>query len=339
MADVYIKYNTGDIFWIVPRTNPGLALNVFGTSVGTSTTQNVNLYERNADGTQAWYLDTTTSSGKAFLRCSSNHAYALDRYSPNNNCDVYPLSGNYTDANIDFHTLASEVHPTFSLSNVASGLYLTATGDANNNVVWASHTGADNQKWYIIKYDSSYTHSGGGSTTRTRVDLPMTRVFDWNQQSNAISSMTYGGYTIGDSGCSLTCLIDVANIFGSSSYTPQEVLNVCGWGASGVLTWAIPSTCAGYINAAGYSGSGTRDGSAYYTTVRSQIAVNNPVITKVLRSNGVTHFVVAVGYTGAGTSASDIRVLDPWVGAERSLQEVLSAYNATLKNYILTHRN
>ncbi len=156
----YMKYNTTDRFWIVPYNSDSLALNVYSSSVGANN-QNVNLYTRNTDGTQAWYLDCSVS-GHAFLRCNVASAYGLDRYSPNNNCDIYKVSGNYTDANIDFNPGSDAAGPWYRIKNVASGLFLTATSIANTaNVVWGASSSSNAQKWRLIKYGTS----SGGSTT------------------------------------------------------------------------------------------------------------------------------------------------------------------------------
>ncbi|MGN1082940.1 MAG: peptidoglycan DD-metalloendopeptidase family protein, partial [Candidatus Avispirillum sp.] len=71
------------------------------------------------------------------------------RSGTNWNCDVYPVSGNETDAAVTFE--ASGSYYKIRLTNY-SGRYLTAGGTGDGaNVYWAAATGANNQLWNLVK--------------------------------------------------------------------------------------------------------------------------------------------------------------------------------------------
>lgn len=137
-------------------------------------------------------------------------------------------------------------------------------------------------------------------------------------------------------GCSLTCLLDIANIFGPRQYSANEIYQECKWSDNGLLYWEIPSSCAGEIKADGYNPSGTRN---VFAVAKAQIQANNPIIIK-LKNNSTTHFVVGVGYTGNGASTSELIVLDPGTGSKYTLQEAMNRNSmTTVVNYILTQRH
>ena len=57
----------------------------------------------------------------------------------------------------------------------------------------------------------------------------------------------------------------------------------------------------------------TNNLTAALTTIRNQIALSVPVLIKIFNS-AWPHFVVAYGYSGSGTSASQIYIKDPYGG-------------------------
>ena len=145
------------------------------------------------------------------------------------------------------------------------------------------------------------------------IDLPGNRVYNNNQYSDGIRAIA------GESGCSIACLLNVANIFGPIPVSLQEVYAVCGWNSGGVVTWAIPSSCSGHIDASEYYS--THSESEIRTVIRQQVDSNNPVIVKLTNSQGETHFVTVYGYEASGTVDSQILTLDPAGAKLRTLAE------------------
>ena len=101
--------------------------------------------------------------------------------------------------------------------------------------------------------------------------------------------------------------MDVANFYGPTSYTINDLKNY--WGSGG-YSWALPSSCNGKIM--GYSHGTEYTDTQRLATIRSEINANRPVIIKIVSSNvNDTHFVVAYGYRNGGTTNDNILVFDP----------------------------
>ena len=160
------------------------------------------------------------------------------------------------------------------------------------------------------------------------ITLPANRVYNNDQNSPGITAIA------DDKGCSLTCLLDIANIFGPVSFTPAQISAACQWNANGVGTWALPGNCSGSINHDAYT---TNPGQAkVLQTVRAQVDANNPVIVKMINSVGGAHFVVAYGYTGSCSSLSEVQTLDPAGGRLRTLQEAVNyCHKTNVISYII----
>lgn len=323
-----MAYESGKTYWIVPQNNTGVALSVYGNTQ-VSENRNVIVWSKQDIADQLWRVDV--SNGYARIKSTINDAYALNIWlgsSNYGNCDIHTWSGNLEDSKINFRTIDASQNLYLIQNyrnNADNNLYLTAESTASGaNVKWTGRNTGLNQVWKLIE------KTGGGGGTRTMIDLPQGRTYNWSQFHTAIMDIC------GDAGCSLTCLLDIANIFGPRAYSASEIYQVCGWEEWGVNSWAIPSSCAGYIDATGYAPSGTR---SVFAVARAQINANNPIIIKLSKPGG-THFVVGVGYTGNGASASEFIVLDPGSGRQWTLQEAMN-YNygmTTVQNYILAKR-
>lgn len=323
-----MAYESGKTYWIVPQNNTGVALSVYGNTQ-VSENRNVIVWSKQDIADQLWRVDV--SNGYARIKSTINDAYALNIWlgsSNYGNCDIHTWSGNLEDSKINFRTIDASQNLYLIQNyrnNADNNLYLTAESTASGaNVKWTGRNTGLNQVWKLIE------KTGGGGGTRTMIDLPQGRTYNWSQFHTTIMDIC------GNAGCSLTCLLDIANIFGPRAYSASEIYQVCGWEKWGVNSWAIPSSCAGYIDATGYTSSGTR---SVFAVARAQINANNPIIIK-LSKPGDTHFVVGVGYTGNGASASEFIVLDPGSGRQWTLQEAMN-YNygmTTVQNYILAKR-
>lgn len=278
------------------------------------------LYSWQNNNDQKWGLEYV--GDYVLMRLARDTSKVINRHSINNNAIVWTYDGS-TETQMDSLINTETENGNMRIKLVHRNLYLTKNA-SDNYLCWASKMYSDRQYFKLEQVSS-----GGG--TRTMIDLPQGRTYNWSQFHSDITAITE------QYGCSLTCLVDIANIFGPRSYSVNEVYQVCGWNSHGVVTWGIPSSCAGYIDTTGYDSKGTR---YVFDVARAEINANNPIIIKLSKPNGDTHFVVGVGYTGNGASASEFIVLDPGAGKQWTLQEAMN-YNygmTTVQNYILAKR-
>ena len=311
--------------------------------------QNTSGNEANSDHlfkiVRAYGVDSRDVVGCS-IRSKLNPQYGLNIYgygssmTAEGNCDLYPVGGtrptasNYNDSLIELQTVDSE-KMLYKITLIKHpGLYLTPVGQYNNaNVRWVKSTQENAHIWKLCTSETP-GGSSGGESTRTEITLPSDRTYNWNQFDSSIRQIC------GDFGCSLTCLLDIANIFGPQSYTADDIKNVCGWNSNGVTSWSIPSSCAGSIYPNGYSGSTSRANALQ--VAKAEIQNNNPIILKLVKSStGSTHFVVAYKFINSGSQISDFYVLDPGTGSACTLAEAMSknGQKDTVYNYIQTKRN
>ena len=172
-----------------------------------------------------------------------NNAYGLNIYPPNNNnCDLYPVAGNENDAKITLIAVnASQNIYRIKLTNYS--YYLTAVSNSSGaNVYWAASNGSTSQQWKFEEVSS------GGSDTSKTLSLPSNRSCNWNQFYTEIVNVA------GNVGCFITCGLDVANFYGPTSYTINDLKNY--WGSGG-YSWALPSSDTHFVVAYGYRNGGT----------------------------------------------------------------------------------
>ena len=137
------------------------------------------------------------------------------------------------------------------------------------------------------------------------IDIPSGRTCNWNQFYEDITNK------VGTSGCSWTSVLDVANIYGPGSYSPDDMPS-SAWDAEAGVVWnQVPANCTVRVIDFDVPYSST---SAFCSAIRNEICNNRPVIVRqygTYNGQATMHFVVAYGYTGAGTSYSMIKVFDP----------------------------
>ena len=165
-------------------------------------------------------------------------------------------------------------------------------------------------------YDAFSGKTGTASITvtpRTIIDIPSTRICNWNQFYTGITNVINS-----TAGCAYVCGLDIANIYGRSSgtagYTASDMSGTTYWSNIDGYQWKLPSTCKGSFSSS-YSydrASGNTDAQRL-TAIRSEINNNRPVVVGLYNSTDSEdkHFVVAYGYTGTGTTTSQIKVYDP----------------------------
>lgn len=134
----------------ITSVSAGKCLNIYGDNVATLyNNQNVCLWADSGTGEQKWEISSLGSG--VYVRSIINRNYGLNVYRSGSpwNCDVYPISGNETDAKINI--VKSGSYYKIQLANYTS-YYLTAGGTTNgSNVYWTTATGGNNQLWRIEK--------------------------------------------------------------------------------------------------------------------------------------------------------------------------------------------
>lgn len=164
-------------------TNVGAnkCLNIYGDNVTSlSNNQNVTLWDDSNTNEQKWSI-TYLGSG-VYVRSIINTAFGLNVYRSGSpwNCDVYPISGNETDAKINF--IASGSNYKIQLANYPS-YYLTVGASGNGaNVYWTASNGSSYQLWKCIPLDgttngyvyptSARTMSQSYSASHPAIDIP-----------------------------------------------------------------------------------------------------------------------------------------------------------------------
>lgn len=150
----------------IKSVSAGKCLNIYGDNVTSlAYNQNVCLWADSGTNEQKWSI-TSLGSG-VYVRSVINTAFGLNVYRSGSpwNCDVYPVSGNETDAKINF--VKSGNYYKIQLANYTS-YYLTAGGTANgSNVYWTTATGGNNQLWNVI--DENIPTTGTGYTYPTTI--------------------------------------------------------------------------------------------------------------------------------------------------------------------------
>ena len=283
--------------------------------------EKVTVYARTNNPDQRWALERYGSDNQVRIVLQRGGGwYALNYNTENTNCIVWHLNSAADKDTVITLEPAVSFGGVYRLKLAQRNLYLTVVG---SSLKWMAFTNNNDQIFSFVEPGAN------PGSTKDEIDLPTNRTYNWSQFTPEVMSICdrYG--------CSLTCLLDIANIFGPRQYSANEIYQVCKWSDNGLLYWEIPSSCAGKIKADGYNPSGTRN---VFAVAKAQIQANNPIIIK-LKSNSTTHFVVGVGYTGNGASTSELIVLDPGNGRKYTLQEAMNYNSMTaVMNYILTKR-
>lgn len=326
----------------------GLYLNREGSGAA-QPNQNISIYKPVGSGTNPDHqfklvkaYDNSGNVAGCTLRSALASNYALNIYgygssmTAEGNCNLYPVGGqypnssNYNDSLIDLLTVDASQN-LYKITLIKHpGLYLTPVGNYNNaNVRWVAFS---KENAHIGKLCTS-ENGGGGTGGGHCITLP-TRKYCWPQFDSSITAIC------GNVGCSLTCVLDIANIFGPRSFTAREIADTCGWGSSGLLRWWLPNDCSGSLNwDNGYNPAAERGN--ILAVAKQQINANNPIIIKLTRkaNKSDTHFVVAYKYVNNGTAQSDFYVLDPGTGTECSLDVAMKKNSKDyLYSYILSKR-
>lgn len=290
-------------------------LNIYGSNITSlSNNQNVTLWSDSGSTEQKWSISSLGSG--VYVRSQVNTNFGLNAYrsGTNWNCDVYPVSGNETDAAVTFEKSGS--YYKIRLTNY-SGRYLTAGGTGDGaNVYWAAATGANNQLWQLISISG---------TTVTSLSMP--------QNLNQLYCLNND--IIKTEGCCVCCACDVASYYKGSNYTLPQMR------AAGVYTLESAACVWSKVPSARFTSYSGQSQSTYFSKIRSEINAGRPVLVYMV-GPVYQHWVVAYGYTGSGASNAAIKVLDPYgtsdateVGRNITLAAAMSTQGASTINMLM----
>ena len=122
-------------------------LNIYGDNLTyLNNHQNVTLWSDSGSNEQKWLISSIGDN--VYIRSIIDETFGLNVYRVGSpfNCDVYPVSGNETDAAVDFISTSGGYR--IKLHNY--NLYLTASSTANGaNVYWDSYSSSSYQVWSL----------------------------------------------------------------------------------------------------------------------------------------------------------------------------------------------
>lgn len=284
--------NTNHTYWIKSHGGRGHYIRFSDTSNIYNTPSVILGRFTTATNRNKWLLKKV--SGMFKLACHENNSYGLSR-STNNGCVISAITASNENSDITFVKL-NATKSIYKIRLTLSGntyKYLTASDDSDlSSISWEpaiSNDMAQTQEWRFIDVNST-----------TVINVPSGRNCNWNQFSSDVYSQISSSL-----GCSWCCMLDVANIYGPSSYVPTSMPS-SSWGPNGVVWNNLPIGCSATIQ--GDSSYATE--SLCLAAIKAEIDINRPVIVKLQHVSGY-HYVVAYGYLNSGTSMEDILVFDP----------------------------
>lgn len=138
-------------FYKITSVSAGKCLNIYGNNVSSLyNNQSVCLWADSNTNEQKWEIETLGSN--VYVRSVIDNAYGLNVYRSGCpwDCDVHRISGNETDARINFIKVGE--YYKIQLKNYSS-YYLTAGGTTNGaNVYWDTATNSNNQLWRVTNF-------------------------------------------------------------------------------------------------------------------------------------------------------------------------------------------
>ena len=138
---------TGSGTYKITNVGTGKCLNVYGDNVTSLRNhQNVCLWSDSGTNEQKWYI-TTIGEG-AYIKSVINQSFGLNVYRSGSqwNCDLFPISGNETDSQVDF--IPTNGGYKIKLHNY--DLYLSASSSSNGaNVYWSAESSSLYQVWSL----------------------------------------------------------------------------------------------------------------------------------------------------------------------------------------------
>ena len=120
-------------------------------------------------------------------------------------------------------------------------------------------------------------------------------------------------------GCAVASFVMVANFFGAKTDFRTVESKFVGKG------YMLDFSKAAKAYGLKYSDKRGLNEAEVLALARKSLDKGEPVLIQIY-GNGVTHFVVAIGYKGDGKAAKDFTIVDPWGGVEKTLDKA-SRYN------------
>ena len=155
-------------------------------------------------------------------------------------------------------------------------------------------------------YTADYKYSLRMTYESRTIDIPSGRTCNWNQFYSSVTKKINS-----KKGCGWVSALDVANIYGPTSYSPSDMPN-SAWDANAGVVWNhFPTGCLAYVTEKNIPYDSELD---FCSAIRTEIQNNRPVIVReygYYDDQETSHFVVAYGYTGTGDSFDKINVFDP----------------------------
>lgn len=137
----------------------------------------------------------------------------------------------------------------------------------------------------------------------------------YRQLDSRWANVTIGtsGQTIGQIGCTTTCLSMTESYRLGTTIYPNQMVQRLSYTSGGALYW--PSN---YV---------TSTSTDYLKTIYAQLEKGNPVIIGSKNVYGGAHWVVVTGYTGGETlTASGFTINDPGTASRTNLQHLFNSY-------------
>lgn len=299
-AEVNIRTNLEGYYRI--KNNSGKYLTYVKSSEPASNNA-IQVMEASNEDNQIWKIERPSpSNGMYHIKPAAYDGYGLNIYRISSYpCTIQPIQGNVADTSF-YITCVSGYKYTIAWENSSSTRYLSDDGTKTS---WSSSN--SHQEWTLEETEYSNDSGNSGDTTERKIiDLPNDRTYNWNQYYSAVHD-AINSYA----GCSWTCALDVANIYGPTAYEPSD-MPPDAWDAYWGCYWYLPEYCIGHIEDYTILNNDTEK----LNIIRDEINHNRPVIVELHNDNcnPSQHFVVAYGYKNDGKTKSDILVLDPGVG-------------------------
>lgn len=273
----------------IVNSGTGKCLNIYGENVlSLKYNQNVTLWDDTGSREQRWLINAVGTSTVIKSVIDAEFALNVHRLGNPFNCDVYPLKGNETDAEVCF--VKSGENYVIKLKNY--DLCLTAASSENGaNVYWAKLKEGLYQTWSLIELSAEDNKEGN---TAISINMPV----NLNQRYSRNDAV------IREYGCCVCCSCDVASYYAKRDYTLEELRS------KGVYSLDDASCVWSKVPSAAFSFFYGKSQGELYSKLRAEISAGRPVL--VYMKGKYQHWVAAYGFTGTGSSSAEIRVLDPY---------------------------
>jgi len=235
--------------------------------------------------------------------------YAAGQYGYCSSTYIRELVGSYTafvnvsSSNLNVRSGASTAYAIQSKLAKGTGVVVLSTSNGWSKILY------DGTKLGYVSNAYLYVPS---NTTYKAISLNVSR---YAQLDSRWANVTLGtsGQTIGQIGCTTTCLAMTESYRTGTAIYPNQMAQRLSYTSGGALYW--PSD---YI---------TSTSTDYLKTIYAQLERGIPVIIGAKNAYGGAHWVVVTGYTGGNTlTASGFTINDPGTTSRTNLQHLFNSY-------------